>query len=99
MVIDYEKGGTQKDIYVETEVINVSCPLCGKDKHKEIYKERGSLGVVRCDNCNLIYVSPRLKDRKKSIGVMPINISKRLSLYLKEKCRITGIAITCRILN
>ena len=65
MVIDYEKGGTQKDIYVETEVINVSCPLCGKDKHKEIYKERGSLGVVRCDNCNLIYVSPRLRDPEK----------------------------------
>ena len=68
MVIDYEKGGTQKDVYDESEVISAPCPLCGKDKYKEIYKERGSLGVVRCDNCDLIYVSPRLKDRKNLLG-------------------------------
>lgn len=65
MQIDYEKGGAQKDIYDKSEVINVSCPLCGSDKYKEIYKERGSLGIVRCRDCNLIYVNPRLADPEK----------------------------------
>ena len=59
--IDYERGGRQKDIYDKSEVINVSCPFCGKDKYKEIYKERGVLGVVQCKDCKLIYVNPRLK--------------------------------------
>ncbi|HAB53773.1 MAG TPA: hypothetical protein DCE80_16620, partial [Ignavibacteriales bacterium] len=62
MQIIYEKGGTQKDIYDKSEVINVPCPLCASDKYKEIYKERGSLGVVQCKDCNLTYVNPRLKN-------------------------------------
>lgn len=59
---DYEKGGLEKGYYSESEVINVACPLCGKDEYTGIYKERGSLGVVRCKACNLIYVNPRLKN-------------------------------------
>lgn len=62
MRMDYQKGGTQKDIYDESEVVNVSCPLCNSGEFREIYKERGSLGIVRCRNCKLIYVNPRLKD-------------------------------------
>ncbi|MDD4979779.1 MAG: class I SAM-dependent methyltransferase [Candidatus Omnitrophica bacterium] len=60
--IDYERGGKQKDIYEEAEVMKVPCPLCGKDEYKEIYKERGVLGVVECARCKLIYVNPRLKN-------------------------------------
>ena len=63
--MDYEKGGLQKEIYDKAEVINVPCPLCDSDEYKEIYKERGSLGIVRCRNCNLIYVNPRLADPEK----------------------------------
>lgn len=65
MKIDYEKGGLQKEIYDKFEVINVSCPLCDKDEYEEIYRERGSLGIVRCRNCNLIYINPRLTDPEK----------------------------------
>ncbi len=60
--IDYEKGGMQKDIYEESDVVNVFCPLCGKDEYMAIYKERGGLGIVRCKSCNLIYANPRLKN-------------------------------------
>lgn len=62
MDTDYEKGGLQKDIYGKTEVVNVFCPLCGKDEYEMIYMERGALGIVRCKECNLIYVNPRLKN-------------------------------------
>jgi len=60
--IDYERGGRQKDIYEKSEVMDVSCPLCNKNEYLDIYKERGSLGIVRCKDCNLIYANPRLKD-------------------------------------
>lgn len=62
MIKDYEKGGRQKDVYEESDVINVVCPLCGNNEYKKIYKERGVLGIVRCKGCSLIYVSPRLKN-------------------------------------
>lgn len=58
----YERGGKQKEIYEEFEVVNVNCPLCGKDDSKKIYKERGAIGIVQCRVCNLIYVTPRLKN-------------------------------------
>lgn len=61
-MLDYERGGRQKDVYDESEVINVLCPLCGKDEYKGIYKERGVLGIVQCKDCNLQYVNPRLKN-------------------------------------
>ena len=62
MKIDYERGGRQKDIYDESEVVSVPCPFCYSNKYKEIYKERGVLGIVQCGDCNLIYVNPRLKN-------------------------------------
>ena len=60
MKIDYERGGRQKDIYDKTEVVHVPCPFCGKNDYKEIYKERGVLGIVQCMDCGLLYVNPRL---------------------------------------
>ncbi len=64
--MDYERGGTQKDVYLESELEQVVCPLCGKNKYKEIYKERGALGIVQCLRCSLIYVNPRLKEPEKA---------------------------------
>jgi 2-polyprenyl-3-methyl-5-hydroxy-6-metoxy-1,4-benzoquinol methylase len=61
----YEKGGTQKETYSESEVEYSFCPLCKTKKYKEIHKERGSLGIVRCLSCGLIYVNPRLKAPEK----------------------------------
>ncbi len=60
--INYEKGGGQKEIYVESEIISIVCPLCNSNHYREIYKERGVLGIVQCNDCNLIYVNPRLKN-------------------------------------
>ncbi|MBL7196545.1 MAG: class I SAM-dependent methyltransferase [Candidatus Omnitrophica bacterium] len=65
MRLDYEKGMMLKAVYDKTEVIEVSCPLCDRNEYKEIYKERGNLGIVRCRNCNLIYINPRLANPEK----------------------------------
>lgn len=62
---DYIRGGTQKDYYSEDEVIQCDCPLCESNNYKLITKERGNLGVVQCNNCDLIYVNPRLKEPEK----------------------------------
>ncbi|MBM3253395.1 MAG: class I SAM-dependent methyltransferase [Candidatus Omnitrophica bacterium] len=58
---DYERGGTQKDFYTESDVKFINCPLCGTNQYKEIYKERGALGIVSCLSCGLIYINPQLK--------------------------------------
>lgn len=61
-IIDYEHGGLQKAVYTEKEVERVPCPLCGESRYREIYHERGVLGIVRCHSCDLIYVNPRLRN-------------------------------------
>ncbi len=64
-VKDYERGGMQKEIYSSSDVVSVSCPLCGANKSEELHRERGALGVVRCPDCDLLYVNPRLKEPDK----------------------------------
>ena len=59
--MEYERGGNQKTIYLESEVERVTCPLCASSYSKELYKERGVLCIVRCFDCGLLYVNPRLK--------------------------------------
>lgn len=63
--MDYKKGGMQREVYTKSDVKYVCCPLCDTSQHKEIYKERGALGIVRCSNCSLLYVNPKLKDPEK----------------------------------
>jgi SAM-dependent methyltransferase len=58
---DYERAGQQKDQYTADEVIEVSCPLCGGANREKLYTEHGVVGIVRCLDCALIYVSPRIK--------------------------------------
>lgn len=60
--MNYERGGTQENIYTEAEVENILCPFCNSGEYKEIYKERAVLGIVQCLKCRLIYVSPHLKN-------------------------------------
>jgi SAM-dependent methyltransferase len=45
---------------------HVLCPLCGADNYREVYKEGGALGIVRCLGCGLIYVNPRIKEPHKN---------------------------------
>ena len=59
---DYERGGRQRAVYGEADVETVACPLCGEDGGERLYTERGVLGIVRCSGCDLIYVSPRLRN-------------------------------------
>lgn len=62
---DYERGGTQKDSYEESEVIDVPCPMCGGTERTRLYEEYEILGIVRCGRCDLIYTSPRLREPEK----------------------------------
>lgn len=60
--MDYERGGTQRKVYSAADVEEVSCPLCESAERRLLYTERGVLGIVRCQACSLIYVSPRLRN-------------------------------------
>ncbi len=59
---DYLRGGTGKDFYNKEDVENCNCPVCDKDNSSYICNERGSIGIVKCNSCNLIYVNPRVKN-------------------------------------
>lgn len=58
---DYIRGGQQKSTYHESDVVEWPCPLCGGTDVAVIKYERGVLRIVRCKDCDLIRVSPRLE--------------------------------------
>jgi SAM-dependent methyltransferase len=58
---DYQRGGTQKDVYGEADVVLVPCPLCGSDQRTEVFREHGALVVSQCHDCSLLYTSTRIK--------------------------------------
>lgn len=60
-IIDYDRGGKEKNRYEAAEVEEVPCPLCGADRYEHLHTERGAIGVVRCRECDLIYANPRLR--------------------------------------
>jgi 2-polyprenyl-3-methyl-5-hydroxy-6-metoxy-1,4-benzoquinol methylase len=64
--MDYERGGKQKTFYGPDEVMERDCPLCGNKNYSNIYQERGSIGIVRCSGCDLIYVNPMVKEPEKN---------------------------------
>lgn len=41
------------------DLLDVACPLCGRDEAEERWRKDG-LRVVRCRSCALVYVNPRL---------------------------------------
>lgn len=63
---DYIKGGLQKRIYEDDEVVERNCPLCDNRDYEKIHKERGAIGIVKCKNCKLIYVNPMVKSPEKN---------------------------------
>jgi len=65
-MMDYEKGGTQKEYYSAAEVIERACPLCNSNSYQKIYTERGSVGIVRCNDCRLVYTNPMVKESEKN---------------------------------
>ena len=38
-----------------------SCPVCSKDDYRKMYQIKG-FNIVKCNNCTMAYVNPRLKD-------------------------------------
>ena len=64
--MDYERGGRQKELYGQGEVMERVCPLCGGASHVGIYKERGAIGIVRCKGCGLIYTNPMVREPEKN---------------------------------
>ena len=85
--IDYERGGRQKKVYTETDIEFVFCPLCGRNEYKEIYRERGVLGIVRCLKCSLIYVNPRLKNPEEVYWGDADKYFKEAKLIFEGKAR------------
>lgn len=75
--VDYVKGGTQKNFYSKDEVEYCNCPLCENKEYSKIYEERGCLGIVKCNKCNLIYTNPRAKEAEK-------NYFGDVSVYIEE---------------
>ena len=73
----YERGGTQKNIYEIDEVEEINCLNCGSSKKNKLHVEFGSIGIVKCIKCNLIYTSPRPKNSEK-------NYHGNLKSYEKE---------------
>jgi 2-polyprenyl-3-methyl-5-hydroxy-6-metoxy-1,4-benzoquinol methylase len=63
---DYIHGGTQKDVYTDLDVEACNCLLCNANNSKKIYSERGSLGIVECKDCGLIYTTPRPKETEQN---------------------------------
>jgi len=64
--MEYTKAGIQKQNYNINEVELRDCPVCGCKDFLKIYQERGAVGVVRCKNCDFIYVNPMVKDPGKN---------------------------------
>jgi len=58
---EYIHGAVQKDFYNEEDRENCNCPLCDADDTVDLDTDKG-LTVVRCNQCSMIYVSPRAKD-------------------------------------
>lgn len=85
--MNYEKGGKQKKVYVESDVKYISCALCSSSKYKEIYRERGILGIVRCSNCGLLYVNPRLKKPERIYWGNSEKYYKEAKLILEGKAK------------
>lgn len=57
---NYERGGTQQASYGPDEVVEVACPYCGAQSSTMLFREYGSIEIVRCE-CSLIYTSPRIR--------------------------------------
>lgn len=85
--MDYERGGTQKEFYTESEVKYVPCLLCGENNYRKIYKERGTLGIIQCLHCSLIYVNPRLKEPEKTYWGDADKYFKEAKLIFEGKAR------------
>ena len=83
---DYVRGGTQKDFYHIDDVEECSCPLCDEFSSDHICYERGAIGVVKCKKCDLIYISPRVKNAAENYhGKADVYIEEARLIFNGEK--------------
>jgi 2-polyprenyl-3-methyl-5-hydroxy-6-metoxy-1,4-benzoquinol methylase len=68
---------------VNDEYIRVQCDLCGKDDPVLLFKKNG-FSIVRCSNCSLVYVNPRLLEKKLS-ELYNENLISPLHYYMENK--------------
>ncbi|MHC4870508.1 MAG: class I SAM-dependent methyltransferase [Planctomycetota bacterium] len=54
-----------KNPYSVNELITVPCPLCGSNE-SVLFGEERYLKTVKCSNCDMLYVNPRLSHEKLS---------------------------------
>ena len=87
IVIDYRRGGTQKEIYGDSEVIRRECPLCAGDDCLLIHKERGAIGIVKCKRCGLVYTNPMVKEPEKNYWGDPARYYEEANLIFKSLAR------------
>ena len=53
------KTTKQQNICAPEDVKYVNCPLCNESyRNEEILYKEGELGIIQCNNCDLIYVNP-----------------------------------------
>lgn len=72
---------------MQKEVEYVNCPLCNENRYNKITTEWGILGIVRCNNCGLIYVNPRLKEPEKKYWGKKEEYLKEAELIFEGKKR------------
>lgn len=56
---------TEKQTEIQAELEYPACCLCESRRFSTLCTEWGKLGVVRCLDCDLIYIHPRLKEPEK----------------------------------
>ena len=64
-VLDSDRLTTGKQTRLDVELEEPCCPLCQSERFSILCVEWGSFGVVRCLECDLIYIRPRMKEPEK----------------------------------
>jgi 2-polyprenyl-3-methyl-5-hydroxy-6-metoxy-1,4-benzoquinol methylase len=71
------------DIMSSESSVYVKCDLCGQDE-AELFLEKDGFNIVKCKNCSMVYVNPRLKSEKLS-DLYNENVISPYHYYLETK--------------
>jgi 2-polyprenyl-3-methyl-5-hydroxy-6-metoxy-1,4-benzoquinol methylase len=67
----------------EMEYVGVNCDLCGKNDFTLLLK-KNDFNIVRCNNCHLVYVNPRLLEKRLS-ELYNENLISPLHYYMENR--------------
>ena len=71
------------DIMSSESSVYVKCDLCGQDE-PELFLEKDGFSIVKCRNCSMIYVNPRLA-KEKLCDLYNQNVISPFQYYLDTK--------------